>query len=57
MVQIVTVLTAVWFSGRGIVKRVTSIENKIDKLPCNNDNCPIKRPKIVVVRAPKKEVA
>ena len=57
MVQIVTVLTAVWFSGRGIVKRVTSIENKIDKLPCNNGNCPIKRPKIIVVRTPKKEVA
>jgi hypothetical protein len=46
--QLVVIVSAVWYSSRGVVKRLGAVEEKLDKLPCSG--CTPPRPKIVVLK-------
>jgi hypothetical protein len=51
--QVVLIVSAVWYSGRGIAKRITKVEEKIDALPCTNGGCPTKKPRLIVLKSEK----
>lgn len=51
--QIVVIITAVFYSSRGVIKRLIRVENKLDELPCSDGNsgCRPRRPKIIVLKS------
>lgn len=54
--QIVTIVTAVWYTSRGVIKRIKKVEEKVDALPCNNGGCNQKRPKFIILKTSAEDV-